>query len=63
MQQRQRSFEEFAVHLRVNRDTIYKWLTRKKMLAHKLGRLWKFIASEVDEWVRAGKAAVREAET
>ena len=25
--------------------------------AHKMGRLWKFKASEVDEWVRKGKAA------
>jgi len=27
------------------------------MPAHKLGKLWKFKVSEVDEWIRAGKAA------
>ena len=27
------------------------------MPAHKVGRLWKFQASEVDEWVRSGSAA------
>ena len=26
------------------------------MPAHKLGKLWKFIATEVDEWIRQGKA-------
>ncbi|KAI5912628.1 hypothetical protein GH664_21455 [Thauera sp. 2A1] len=26
------------------------------MPAHKVGRLWKFQLSEVDEWVRAGGA-------
>jgi hypothetical protein len=26
------------------------------MPAHKVGRLWKFKASQVDEWVQAGKA-------
>jgi len=57
MQERWLSVEEIAAHLGVNRDTIYKWLTRKKMPAHKVGRLWKFLASEVDAWVKGGKAA------
>ncbi len=51
------SVGQIAAHLGVNPDTIYKWITRKKMPAHKVGRLWKFMASEVDAWVRAGKAA------
>ena len=46
-----------AAHLGVNPDTIYKWIERKKMPAHKVGRLWKFLASEVDQWVKDGKAA------
>ena len=53
MQERWLSVEEIAAHLGVNPDTIYKWLTRKKMPGHKLGRLWKFLASEVDEPSRA----------
>ncbi|MGO9245171.1 MAG: excisionase family DNA-binding protein [Verrucomicrobiia bacterium] len=43
--------------LRYNPDTIYKWIERKRLPAHKVGRLWKFKATEVDEWVRQGKAA------
>lgn len=27
------------------------------MPAHKVGRLWKFQASEIDDWVRRGGAA------
>jgi excisionase family DNA binding protein len=57
MQERWLSVEEIAAHLGVNPDTIYKWIERKKMPAHKLGRLWKFLASEVDEWVKGGRAA------
>jgi len=57
MQERWLSVEEIAAHLGVNPDTIYKWITRKKMPAHKVGRLWKFTVSEVDSWVRAGTAA------
>ena len=57
MHERWLSVAEIATHLGVNPDTIYKWITRKKMPAHKLGRLWKFLASEVDQWVKAGHAA------
>lgn len=56
MPERWLSVDEIAAHLGVNPDTIYKWITRKGMPAHKLGRLWKFLASEVDEWIRTGKA-------
>ncbi len=57
MQERWLSVHEIAAHLGVNRDTIYKWIERKKMPAHKVGRLWKFLGSEVDRWVKGGKAA------
>ena len=56
MKERWLSVEEIAAHLGVNPDTIYKWIERKKMPAHKVGRLWKFMATEVDAWIRAGTA-------
>ncbi len=57
MQERWLSVGEIAAHLGVNPDTIYKWIIRKRMPAHKLGRLWKFLATDVDQWVKAGHAA------
>ena len=51
------SVEEVAAYLGVKRDTIYKWINRRNMPAHKAGRLWKFRKEEVDEWVRSGEAA------
>lgn len=48
------SLEEIALHLGVSKDTIYLWISNKKLPAHKIGRLWKFKKSEVDEWVRKG---------
>jgi len=56
MTERWLSVDEIAAHLGVNPDTIYKWINRKRLPAHKLGRLWKFLASEVDEWVKGGLA-------
>jgi excisionase family DNA binding protein len=53
------STDHLAVHLGVPKDTVYAWIAEKRMAAHKLGRLWKFQTSEVDEdeWVRSGGAA------
>jgi excisionase family DNA binding protein len=52
------SAEVIATHLGVTKDTVYAWIADKAMPAHKVGRLWKFQTSEVDEWVRSGGAAV-----
>lgn len=57
MAERWLSVDEIAAHLGVNSDTIYKWITRKSMPAYKVGRFWKFLASEVDQWVKGGLAA------
>lgn len=46
------SLEDVANHLGVSKDTIYLWINKRKLPAHKIGRLWKFKLSEVDEWVR-----------
>jgi excisionase family DNA binding protein len=51
------SVTEIAAHLGVNLDTIYKWVTRKSMPAHKVGRLWGFLATEVDAWVKSGETS------
>ena len=50
------SVEAIAEHLGVSKETIYKWLERKKIPAHRVGKLWKFQASEIDQWVRTGGA-------
>lgn len=50
------SVEEIAKHLGVSKETIYRWVEKKKIPAHKLGRQWKFKVSEVDSWVTSGGA-------
>jgi excisionase family DNA binding protein len=54
--------EQVAQHLGVVKDTVYRWRERKSLPAHKIGRLWKFQLSEVDEWVRVGGADEQEME-
>ena len=50
------SVDEVARHLDVARDSVYRWIEARGLPAHKIGRLWKFRLSEVDEWVRAHRA-------
>ena len=50
------SVDQIAEHLGVTRDSIYRWIERKGLPAHRVGRLWKFQLSEVDDWVRKGGA-------
>lgn len=52
------SVEEIASHLGVSKETIYKWLEKKKIPSHRIGRLWKFKASEVDTWICNGEAEI-----
>lgn len=54
------SAENIAIHLGVTKETVYSWIAEKSMPAHKVGRLWKFQASEVDTWVRSGGATFTE---
>ncbi|BDZ37634.1 helix-turn-helix domain-containing protein [Microbacterium suwonense] len=54
------SADEIASHLGVSKDTVYAWISTQNMPAHKVGRLWKFQVSEVDEWVRQGGASTKE---
>ena len=48
------SVEEIAGHLGVSKESIYRWVEKGKIPAHKVGKLWKFKVTDIDEWVRTG---------
>lgn len=50
------SADEIAAHLGVTKDSIYSWIAKRGMPAHRVGRLWKFQVTEVDAWVRRSGA-------
>lgn len=50
------SVDEITAHLGVAKDSVYRWIDAKGLPAHRMGRLWRFKVSEVDEWVRQGGA-------
>ncbi len=54
MNDRYLSVAEICTYLGIKRDTVYKWISKKKLPAHRIGKLWKFKMSEVDAWVKNG---------
>lgn len=51
------SVEEISKYLGISSDTVYRWIDKHGMPAHRVGRLWKFKKEQVDAWVEAGGAA------
>ena len=49
--------EEAANYLGVTKETIRNWIKKTDIPAHKIGKLWKFKASELDAWIKSGKSA------
>jgi len=50
------SVDEISVYSGIRPPTVYKWVGRRAMPAHIVGRLWKFKSKEIDRWVKSGKA-------
>ena len=57
------SVDEVARHLSVAKNTIYRWIDSLALPAHRVGRLWRFKLSEIDEWVQRGGAADHDGDT
>lgn len=57
------SMDIITDYLGVSRETVLQWISNRNMPAHKVGRLWKFKISEVDDWIRSGGAADKGEET
>ena len=51
------SMKEITEYLGVSRYTVLNWIEKRNMPAAKIGRLWKFNITEVDAWMKSGKAA------
>ena len=49
--------EEAANYLDIKVVTLRNWIKQENgMPAHRIGKLWKFKRTELDIWVRSGKA-------
>lgn len=50
------STKAIAQHLGVTTTTIHKWIKVGHIPCSKVGKLWKFKKSEIDDWVKQGSA-------
>jgi excisionase family DNA binding protein len=44
--------DDVATHLGVAKDSVYRWIEEQGLPAHRVGRLFRFKLSEIDNWVR-----------
>jgi excisionase family DNA binding protein len=51
------SVTEIAKYLGASNDSVYRWIEKHAMPAHRVGRAWKFKKDEVDAWIRSGGAS------
>jgi len=54
------SVEGIAEYLDVSKETVYRWLEKGSVPAYRLGKLWRFKTSEIDDWVKTGKASTNQ---
>lgn len=45
--------DELAVYLRLEKQTLYNWLNKKKISGIKLGHVWRFEKKDIDKWLRS----------
>jgi excisionase family DNA binding protein len=45
--------DEVTAHLDIKRDTLYRWISRRGLPGSKVGKVWRFRLSEVDDWMRS----------
>jgi excisionase family DNA binding protein len=48
--------EDVATHLGVNKSSVYRWIENMGLPTHRIGKLFRFKLSEVDEWVQSSGA-------
>lgn len=46
------SVDELADYLGLQRQTIYNWLTQKKISGIKIGKVWRFDRKYIDDWLK-----------
>ena len=51
------NIEEAAAYLGVKSVTVRNWIKKENGIpAHRIGKLWKFKRTELDAWVKSGRA-------
>jgi excisionase family DNA binding protein len=49
--------DELSTYLRLEKQTLYNWLNKKKISGIKLGHVWRFEKKDIDNWLRSQTVA------
>lgn len=56
------NLDEAATYLGISQVTLRDWIKKQEfngIPAFKIGNQWKFKKSELDQWIKTGKSAIR----
>ena len=51
--------EDLAKYLKLQKQTIYNWLNKRKISGIKIGGVWRFDKREIDKWLRSQSRKIR----
>ncbi len=54
--------EELAQYLKLQKQTIYNWLSQRKISGIKIGGVWRFDRKEIDKWLKSQSRKIRDIE-
>ena len=52
--------DELAKYLKLQKQTIYNWLSQRKISGIKLGGVWRFDKREIDKWLQSQSRKARD---
>ena len=55
------TIKEVAEYLKVNERTVYRLAGAKKIPAFKVGGTWRFVRSDIDQWIKNQTAGAESA--
>ena len=55
--------EELASYLKLQKQTIYNWLHKKKIAGIKVGGVWRFDRREVDNWLKSKRRLIKDSKS
>jgi excisionase family DNA binding protein len=56
------NIEELADYLRLQKQTIYNWLSQGKISGIKVGGVWRFDRKDVDTWLKSKRRILKPGE-
>jgi excisionase family DNA binding protein len=56
------NIDELADYLRLQKQTIYNWLSQGKISGIKVGGVWRFDRKEIDNWLKSKRRSSKSGE-